>query len=484
MLFLKSLSQASVLLGAALVAASSADEEALELFRPKRYIVEFSDAGSAKFRKRDGSRDTGEFRAILLDAGANVELAQSFTSEIFHGASFDLENAIEEEIEQIQNLPEVKNIWPATYLKLDVKPTTNVTRVHEQGILGEGVIVAVVDSGIDYTHPALGGGVGPGFKVEGGWNIIEDNADFKDCHGDESITGVAPKARLRGYKVFGCTGGSAEDVVMQGLLLEDGADVINASIGSDLGFPNTAIGNVISRIQAQGTFAVIAASNEGRLALSTTALQGVKSYLEINDTAHFKATHRVEVTIEGDNKFQGHFRTAGDGFEFVVADFPIRDFPRTNTQWWVRPLGTLAHGGRLGDGEYRILRRGLKTFGDPGSIEGWHWDLSPWFSVERGAAVMPLHRHGSFLEEGSRRSTSAIESEHLPKVESSHWPAGGWAQTCAAHESADFRVRAWVFWGPQGHSWASSEQPDAVPIAVPWGGSSLGLGREMHPQIH
>jgi hypothetical protein len=35
---------------------------------------------------------------------------------------------------------------------------------------------------------------------------------------------------------------------------------------------------------------------------------------------------------------------------------------------------------------------------------------------------MPLHRHGSFLEEGSRRSTSAIESEHLPKVESSHCP--------------------------------------------------------------
>jgi hypothetical protein len=89
----------------------------------------------------------------------------------------------------------------------------------------------------------------------------------------------------------------------------------------------------------------------------------------------------------GQNKFQGHFRTAGDGFEFVVADFPIKDFPWRNTQWWARPTGSLAHGGRLGDGEYRILRRGLKTFGDPGSIEGWHWDLSPWFSVERGAAV-------------------------------------------------------------------------------------------------
>lgn len=314
MLFLRHFFQASLLLRAGLAAAQS-DDEVLERFQPKRFIVEFSDAGSEKFRKRDGSRvspscersdnlsfadstqDTEHFKVTLHNAGADVELKQSFTSDIFHGASFDLSNATEEEVDQILNLPEVKHIWPATILKLDGKPTaifqrssdagvwdahgqTNVTRIHEQGNLGEGILVAVVDSGIDYTHPAFGGGLGPGFKVEGGWNFINNNAEIKDCNGhgthvagiiasgDEFITGVAPRARLRGYKVFGCGNeGSSEDMVMQGLLraFEDGADVINASIGSNLGFPDSAIGNLISRIQAHGTLAVIAASNDGRM---------------------------------------------------------------------------------------------------------------------------------------------------------------------------------------------------------------------------
>jgi hypothetical protein len=29
--------------------------------------------------------------------------------------------------------------------------------------------------GIDYTHPALGGGFGPGFKVIGGFDLVGDN---------------------------------------------------------------------------------------------------------------------------------------------------------------------------------------------------------------------------------------------------------------------------------------------------------------------
>jgi hypothetical protein len=31
--------------------------------------------------------------------------------------------------------------------------------------------------GVDYTHPALGGGFGPGFKVIGGFDLVGDNYD-------------------------------------------------------------------------------------------------------------------------------------------------------------------------------------------------------------------------------------------------------------------------------------------------------------------
>jgi subtilisin family serine protease len=35
------------------------------------------------------------------------------------------------------------------------------------GSRGRGIVVAILDTGVDYTHPALGGAIGPIFKVIG-----------------------------------------------------------------------------------------------------------------------------------------------------------------------------------------------------------------------------------------------------------------------------------------------------------------------------
>lgn len=53
---LQTICAAALLLGPTLVAAQAQDPDTTELFHPNRYIVEFSDAGSARFRKRDGTR--------------------------------------------------------------------------------------------------------------------------------------------------------------------------------------------------------------------------------------------------------------------------------------------------------------------------------------------------------------------------------------------------------------------------------------------
>lgn len=42
---------------------------------------------------------------------------------------------------------------------------TGVDKLHDRGIKGKGSIIAIVDTGVDYNHPTLGGGYGPGFKV-------------------------------------------------------------------------------------------------------------------------------------------------------------------------------------------------------------------------------------------------------------------------------------------------------------------------------
>ncbi|MEM8875266.1 MAG: S8 family serine peptidase [Planctomycetota bacterium] len=54
---------------------------------------------------------------------------------------------------------------------------------------GAGQAIAVIDTGIDYTHPALGGGFGEGFKVVGGYDFLDNDADPIDTDGHG--TGVA-----------------------------------------------------------------------------------------------------------------------------------------------------------------------------------------------------------------------------------------------------------------------------------------------------
>lgn len=164
---------------------------------------------------------------------------------------------------------------------------TNVNLAHALGHKGKGSIVGIVDSGVDYNNPALGGGFGPGFKVAGGHDFVGDayvvggplvpDEDPLDClgHGthvagiigsiDKDLPGVAPEATIRSYKVFGCGDGAPADAVMAAFIraYEEGADVINASLGNAQGFADNPTALIVGRIQAGGTFVVVAAGNNG-----------------------------------------------------------------------------------------------------------------------------------------------------------------------------------------------------------------------------
>lgn len=48
---------------------------------------------------------------------------------------------------------------------------------------GAGQTIAVLDTGIDYTRPGLGGGFGPGNKVIGGYDFVDDDSDPLDTFG-------------------------------------------------------------------------------------------------------------------------------------------------------------------------------------------------------------------------------------------------------------------------------------------------------------
>lgn len=86
------------------------------------------------------------------------------------------------------------------------------------GITGEGVTVAVIDTGIDYSHAALGGGFGSGKKVIGGYDFYDNDSDPMDESGHGTMVagviaanpyttsgvtyqGVAPDAKLVALRV-------------------------------------------------------------------------------------------------------------------------------------------------------------------------------------------------------------------------------------------------------------------------------------------
>jgi subtilisin family serine protease len=90
---------------------------------------------------------------------------------------------------------------------------------------GAGIAIAICDTGIDYTHPNLGGDAFPNEKAIGGYDTGDDDNDPMDSHGHgtacagiaagdiatvgDYIGGVAPNAKLYALKISFGDGGSA-----------------------------------------------------------------------------------------------------------------------------------------------------------------------------------------------------------------------------------------------------------------------------------
>ncbi|KAI1211407.1 subtilisin-like protein [Annulohypoxylon truncatum] len=171
-----------------------------------------------------------------------------------------------------------------------------VDKLHQLGIKGKDVKVGIIDTGVDYRHPALGGGVGPGFKIAGGWSWLADNGTAVEddnflatCYGGGhgthvagivgmnplsdgnrtlNISGVAPEATLYIYRVFDCsTNGETTDRVMAAMLRAqvDGVDVISMSLSIQESWQDRddPLMKVASRLVDAGIAVIVAQGNSG-----------------------------------------------------------------------------------------------------------------------------------------------------------------------------------------------------------------------------
>ncbi len=144
---------------------------------------------------------------------------------------------------------------------------------------GTGVVVAVLDTGLDAAHPVLAGRIAPG-----GWNFVQgntdttDSGDGQDTDGDGSVDEmvghgtfvaslialVAPGAQLLPVRVLEGDGVSDTWIVAKGLYhaIDQGAAVINASLGST--YKSDAVSDAVEEAREAGITVIAAAGNMNR----------------------------------------------------------------------------------------------------------------------------------------------------------------------------------------------------------------------------
>ncbi len=142
-------------------------------------------------------------------------------------------------------------------------------------LTGEGVKIAIIDTGVDYTHPDLGECFGEGCKVIGGYDLVNNDNDPKDDHGHGThvaataagngvLRGVAPDAQILAYKVLDSGGSGSFSSVIAGVerAVIDQADIISMSLGGG-GNPDDPLSQAVDNAVNAGVVAVIAAGNSG-----------------------------------------------------------------------------------------------------------------------------------------------------------------------------------------------------------------------------
>ncbi|MFT4108199.1 S8 family serine peptidase [Propionicimonas sp.] len=305
----------------ALAARKAVDPTAASI--PDTWLVQVSGSPSL----RGGSRSTAKARqasvqAAAKDSGVSMKVLNSYT-RVWNGFSAKVSQA---EVGKLRSLPGVTKIYPVYSVKLpDTKaepdlaysvPTIGADVARVEGYDGEGIKVGVIDTGIDYNHPDLGGSGTEGNnadfganapRVKYGYDFVGDDYDADtdgsepvpdnypdDCNGhgthvagiigangdvaNGGVVGVAPAVTFGAYRVFGCDGSADTEVILAAMdrAAADGMDVVNMSLGESFAsWPDYPDAAAADALRLAGTIVVAAAGNDGTDGLFAAGSPGV-----------------------------------------------------------------------------------------------------------------------------------------------------------------------------------------------------------------
>ena len=172
--------------------------------------------------------------------------------------------------------------------------------VWEKEAFGEGVVVAVLDTGVMTSHPDF-----ENTSFVDPYNTFDDSNDVTDTNGHGTgmagiiaasynnaigLTGIMPKASIMPIKIFGNSEKSTHSMLIKGInyASEHGADVINMSIGDAIESP--AMNEACRQAAAKGAVLVAAAGNSG------------------NSTAYYPASYSSVVSVGSIETDGAHYR--------------------------------------------------------------------------------------------------------------------------------------------------------------------------------
>lgn len=278
-------------------------------------VTDFLDSSAAQSTERKLERARKAVKSQLATKLDDVEVRYEYTT-VFNGLSVEADYA---DLETIQDLPGVKDAYvsqvyqliePVNETKLaDSVPAIGGDISQETGYTGKGMVVAILDTGLDTSHEAFQNAVNaPKFTKQdiadklasdslrvGNVNVNsiyqsdkipfaydyydnDTNVSGGNSHGTHvagivgansgQVTGVAPDAQLMIMKIFGDDGSGAYDSDIIAAL-EDavvlGADAVNMSLGMTAGFSEAAATKtreVYQRVKNAGISLMCAAGNE------------------------------------------------------------------------------------------------------------------------------------------------------------------------------------------------------------------------------
>ncbi len=276
---------------------------------PKGWFVELTSPPTIEGTSAASlAAEEAHFHAAAVQAGIHYTESRHFRA-LWNGLSV---RAAATDAEKLRSLPGVAAVYPvmdAVRAQQETEPghvAEMVTALamtgadvaqNQLGLTGKHVRVAVIDSGIDYDHPDLGGCFGPGCRVAKGWDFVGDSfnpdpaspafnptplpdplPDDCDGHGTHvagivgangSIRGVAPESTLYAYRVFGCAGPTTTDVLLAAMenAFADRADIVNLSVAAAFQWPQYPSAQAAARLVRKGVIVVAAAGNDGNLGL-------------------------------------------------------------------------------------------------------------------------------------------------------------------------------------------------------------------------